>query len=504
MTTTNGTAPVTAPATTTVTVPEHPLLHIGGARVPARSGRSMPVEDPSTATTIGVVARGDGTDVDLAVAAARDAARHARSVTPAERGRALRALAAELDAAREELARLETLDTGKPLSLARSEIAGCVAYLDYYAGAADKVHGETIPVGPGSLAYTVRGPVGVTAHIVPWNAPLSMLCRSVAPALATGNTAVVKPAEQTPLTALRFAELVEAAGYPPGTCNVVTGLGREAGHALAAHPGIGSLTFTGSVVTGRAVLRAAAEHITPVVTELGGKSPQIVFADADLDDVAAQVVTGFTANSGQYCDAGSRLLVDRAVQGELVDWIVARTAALSIGPGIDDPDLGPLVSAEHHARVAGYVEIGRREGARVADGPRGALPDRGHFLAPTTFVDVTPDMRIAREEIFGPVLTVLGFDDEDEAVALADATDYGLGVGIHTRDIDRALRVAGRVDAGYVMINEYFGGGTAVPFGGTKLSGTGRERGLVALESYVALKTVVARVGARPAGGGDR
>lgn len=490
MTTTNDTPSATVTA---------PLHHIGGARVPARCGRTLPVEDPSTATTIGLVARGDAADVDLAVRAARDGADRARSVTPADRGRALHTLAAGLDATREEFARLETLDTGKPLSLARSEIAGCIAYLEYYAGAADKVHGETIPIGPGSLAYTVREPVGATAHIVPWNAPLSMLCRSVAPALATGNTAVIKPAEQTPLTALRFADLVEAAGYPPGTYNVVTGLGSEAGHALAAHPGIGSLTFTGSVATGRAVLRAAAEHITPVVTELGGKSPQIVFADADLDDVAEQVVTGFTANSGQYCDAGSRLLVERSVQDELVARIVDRTAALSIGPGIDDEDLGPLVSAEHHRRVADYIEIGHREGARVADSPR-SLPGHGHFLAPTTFVDVTPDMRIAREEIFGPVLTVLGFDDEDRAVELADATDYGLGVGVHTRDIDRALRVAGRVDAGYVMINEYFGGGTAVPFGGTKLSGTGRERGLIALESYVALKTVVARVGPRPTG----
>ncbi|PVY96008.1 aldehyde dehydrogenase family protein [Actinomycetospora cinnamomea] len=463
--------------------------------VPA--GETLPVEDPSTGRTIAHVPRGGAEDVDRAVAAARECARRVRRTTPAERGRLLRALAARLDGAREELARLETSDTGKPLSLARSEIAGCVAYLDYFAGAADKLHGETIPIGPGSLAWTVREPVGVTAHIVPWNAPLSMLCRSVAPALAAGNTAVVKPAEQTPLTALRFAELALAAGLPPGSVEVVTGLGAEAGYALAAHPGIGSLTFTGSVATGRAVLRAAAEHITPVVTELGGKSPQIVFADADLDRVAEQVVTGFTTNSGQYCDAGARLLVDRAVQDELVERVVARTAALTIGPGIDDPDLGPLVSAEHHRRVADYVALGHQEGARTADGPR-TLPDTGYFLAPTTFVDVAPEMRIAREEIFGPVLAVLPFDGEDRAVALADDTDYGLGVGIHTHDVDRALRVADRVDAGYVMINEYFGGSVAVPFGGTKSSGTGRERGLIALESYTKRKTVVARVDAGP------
>ncbi|WP_285655522.1 aldehyde dehydrogenase family protein [Actinomycetospora sp. NBRC 106375] len=454
------------------------------------------VEDPSTEETIARVPRGTAEDVDRAVAAARVGARRTRTIAPADRGRLLRALAAAVDAEREELARLETRDTGKPLSLARGEVAGCVGYLDYYAGAADKLHGETIPLGPGSLAWTVREPVGVTAHIVPWNAPLSMLCRSVAPALAAGNTAVVKPAEQTPLTALRFAELAREAGLPEHAVTVVAGLGAEAGHALAGHPCIGSLTFTGSVATGRAVLRAAAEHVTPVVTELGGKSPQIVFADADLDDVAAQVVTGVTANSGQYCDAGSRLLVERGVHDELVARVVARTAALTLGPGIDDPDLGPLVSAEHHRRVSSYVALGQAEGAVVADGPR-AVPDRGHFLAPVTFTGVTPEMRIAREEIFGPVLVAMPFDDEEQALALANGTDYGLGVGIHTRDVDRALRVAGQVEAGYVMINEYFAGGPSVPFGGTKLSGTGRERGLVALDGYLRDKTVVARVGPR-------
>ena len=474
--------------------------YIGGRSADALDGATFAVEDPSTATTIAHVARGGAAEVDRAVAAAHACAPRLRDTAPAERGRALRRLAAELDRAREELARLETLDTGKPLSLARAEIAGCLGYLEFYAGAADTLRGETIPVGPGSLTWTVPEPVGVTAHVVPWNAPLSMLCRSVAPALAAGNSVVVKPAEQTPLTALRFARLVEAAGFPTGAYNVVAGLGAEAGHALAAHPGIGSLTFTGSVVTGRAVLRAAAEHITPVVTELGGKSPQIVFADADLDDVARQIVTGFTANSGQYCDAGSRVLVERAVAEELTELVRARSAALTLGPGIEDPDLGPMVSAKHHRRVRDYVAVGRAEGA-VSSAPSHPLPAAGYFVAPTVFTDVTPDMRIAREEIFGPVLAITTVDDEAHAVAVADATDYGLGVGIHTRDLDRALRVADRVDAGYVMINEYFAGGPAVPFGGTKLSGTGRERGLVALESYLRRKTVVARV-ARSTGAG--
>jgi aldehyde dehydrogenase (NAD+) len=473
--------------------------HIGGRRLSTGSGATLPVEDPSTGNTIARVARGSADDVDAAVAAARLAAVRTRTAAPVERGRALHRLGKGLDAAREEFARLESLDTGKPLSLSRSEIAGCIGYLDYYAGAADKLHGETIPIGPGSLAYTLPEPVGVTAHIVPWNAPLSMLCRSLAPALAAGNTAVVKPAEQTPLTALRFADLVEAAGFPAGTYNVVTGLGAEAGSALAAHPGIGSLTFTGSVATGRAVLRAAAEHITPVVTELGGKSPQIVFADADLDDVAGQIVSGFTANSGQYCDAGSRVVVDRAVAAELLDRVTARAASLTLGAGIDDPDLGPMISGEHLDRVSHYIALGRAEGATAVPAPQ-PLPSAGYFVAPTIFTDVTVGMRIAREEIFGPVLAVLTFAGEDHAVELANSTDYGLGVGIHTRDIDRALRVAGRVDAGYVMINEYFGGTPAVPFGGTKLSGTGRERGMVALESYLRRKTVVARIAQDPNG----
>ncbi|WP_018334770.1 aldehyde dehydrogenase family protein [Actinomycetospora chiangmaiensis] len=458
----------------------------------ALDGRTLPVEDPSTGTVIAHVARGGAAEVDRAVAATRAATRTMRDSLPLERGRALRRLAVEVDAAAEDLARLESLDTGKPLSLARREVAGCVGYLDYYAGAAGTLQGDTIPLGPGTLAWTVPEPVGVSAHIVPWNAPLSMLCRSVAPALAAGNTAVVKPAELTPLTALRFADLVAAAGFPAGAYEVVTGLGAEAGAALAAHGGIGSLTFTGSVDTGRAVLRAAAEHVTPVVTELGGKSPQIVFADADLDEVARQVVLGFTANSGQYCDAGSRVLVDRAVAADLVERIRVRAGALTLGAGADDPDLGPMVSAQHRRRVTDYVDLGRAEGADAPTPPQ-ALPTVGHFVAPTVFTAVTPTMRIAREEIFGPVLAVLEFGTEAEALDLADATDYGLGVGIHTADVDRALRVADRVDAGYVMVNDYFAGGPAVPFGGTKLSGTGRERGLVALESYLTRKTVVVR-----------
>jgi len=470
-------------------------LFVGGEWVPARSGASLETLDPSTERVLTTVARGGPDDVADAVAAAREAFDGGcRRITPAARARLLSRLARSLEQREEEFARLETLDTGKPLSFARDEIAGCVRYLDYYAGTADKIHGETIPLGQDYLDYTVREPVGVTAHITPWNAPLSMVCRSLAPALAAGNTAVVKPAEQTPLTALKLAELVVEVGFPPGTYNVVTGTGDEAGSALSGHPGIDALTFTGSVATGRAVLRAAAEHVKPVVLELGGKSPQVVFADSDLDLAAAEIAKGIYSNAGQYCDAGSRLLVEESVHEPMVARLAARSRGLRLGPGIEDPDMGPLVSAEHRQRVLGYIESGVADDATLVTGGAASGLDTGYFVAPTVFDDVDPAMRIAREEIFGPVLAVLPFGSEAEAAQIADGTDYGLAAGIFTQDLDRALRFARDLRAGYVMVNEYFTGGVGAPFGGFKLSGFGRERGLAALDNYTRVKNVVVRI----------
>lgn len=468
-------------------------LFLAGQWIPAHSGATFDTVDPATEETITSVARGGTQDVHDAVQAAQAAFVSCRRMSPVERARLLVRVARRLEARAEELTRLETWDTGKPLSLARGEIDGCVRYFDYYAGAADKIQGDTIPLGHSYLDYTVREPVGVTAHITPWNAPLSMVCRSLAPALAAGNTAVVKPAEQTPLTALALAEIVADSGWPPGAYNVVTGFGDEAGVALASHAEIDSLTFTGSVTTGRAVLRSAAEHITPVVLELGGKSPQVVFADADLDLAADEIAKGIYTNAGQYCDAGARLLVHESVREPLLLRLLARTRRLRLGPGIEDPEMGPLISAAQRDRVLGYIDAGLADGARVVTETATGL-SKGYFVAPTILDDVRPDMSVAREEIFGPVLTVLPFHDDHTAVELADATDYGLAAGIFTRDVDRALRFARDVLAGYVMINEYFTGGVETPFGGCKRSGYGRERGLAALDNYTRVKTVVARI----------
>ncbi len=470
-------------------------LFIANEWTPARDGRTFETVDPSTEEVLAAVARGGPEDVDDAVSAAREAFEGPwRRVTPVERGRLLYRVARELEARLDEFARLETLDTGKPLAHARGEISGCVGYLDYYAGAADKIHGETIPLGPDYLNYTVREPVGVTAHIVPWNMPLSMVCRSLAPALAAGNTAVVKPAEQTPLTALKFAELFLDLGFPPSVYNVVPGFGEDAGRALSEHPGIDSITFTGSVETGRAILRAAAEHVRPVVLELGGKSPQIVFADTDLDLAASEVAKGIYSNTGQYCDAGSRLVVEEGVREPLLEKVIEHSRRIKLGAGLDDPDMGPLVSSEHLERVLGYIDTGQREGAEMLIGGRAEEPERGYFVSPTVFDGVESGMRVAREEIFGPVLCVMPFSHDEEAAEIANDTSYGLAAGIFTEDIDRALRFANDVEAGYVMINEYHTGGVGSPFGGFKQSGIGREKGLVALDNYTQIKTVVVRV----------
>ena len=470
-------------------------LFIANEWTPTRNGQTFEAINPSTEESLTQVARGGPEDIDDAVAAAREAFEGPwRRVKPEERGRLLYRVARELEARINEFAELETLDTGKPLAHAHGEISGCVRYLDYYAGAADKIHGETIPLGSDYLNYTVREPLGVTAHIVPWNMPLSMVCRSLAPALAAGNTAIIKPAEQTPLTALKFAEIFLDLHFPPGVYNVVPGFGEEAGKALGEHPGIGSITFTGSVETGRNILHSAAEHVKPVVLELGGKSPQIIFADTDLDLAASEVAKGIYSNTGQYCDAGSRLLVDEGVREPLLEKIIQHSRQIKLGEGMNNPDMGPLVSAEHLERVLGYIDIGRQEGANMLIGGKAEEFERGYFVTPTVFDEVESKMRIAQEEIFGPVLSVLSFSGDEEAARIANDSSYGLAAGIFTQNIDRAMRFASEVQAGYVMINEYFTGGMGSPFGGYKQSGIGREKGLVALDNYTQIKNVVLRI----------
>lgn len=471
-------------------------LFIGGEWVQSDSGEVFETVDPATEEVIATVPRGNAMDISAAVGAARAAVEGPwREMKPKERARLLYDLARAIERSSEELAQMETLDSGKPIQTSRKEVFSTARYFEFYAGAADKIHGTQIPLGPDYVDFTIREPLGVTAHIVPWNMPLNMIGRSVAPALAAGNTAVVKPAEQTPLTALKLADLTVELGFPAGVYNVVTGYGDEAGAALTSHPDIDSITFTGSVETGRLVMQAAAEHIKPVVLELGGKSPHIIFADADLDTAVAEAAKGIYSNTGQICSAGSRLVIDSRIKEPFLQRLVAHSERMKVGPGMDSPDMGPLVSDEQYERVLGYINIGREEGARVVTG--GGRPsrfDRGYFVAPTVFDDVRPTMRIAQEEIFGPVLSVLTFSDEEEALQIANDVKYGLVAGIFTSDINRAMRLATKIKAGQIYINEYYAGGEETPFGGYKQSGFGREKGLEALNNYTQVKNVAIRI----------
>lgn len=471
-------------------------LFIDGARAPAASGRTFATVDPSTEEPLAAVARGGAEDVDRAARAAHAALRGPWGATaPADRGRLLLRLAGLVAASAEELARLETADVGKPLRESRGDVEGVVATLVYNAGAADKMEGATIPLGPGLVDFTLLEPLGVTAHVVPWNFPLGMAARSLAPALAAGCTAVLKPAEQSPLSALRLAELAAEAGLPPGVLNVVPGLGGEAGAALVRHPLVRGVTFTGSAATGRRVMAMAAERTVPVVLELGGKNALIAFADADLDRLVEDLADAAFGNSGQVCSAASRLLVEETVADGLVERLRARAARITVGPGRDDPDIGPLVSAEQRAKVLGFVGGAGAEGARlILGGGRPAHLPRGYFVEPTLLDRVAPEARIAREEVFGPVLTVTRFREEAEALAIANATGYGLVAGVHTRDISRALRLARALEAGSVWINGWFIGGQQAPTGGVKDSGVGRERGLPGVRNYLQVKNVGIRL----------
>ncbi len=474
-------------------------LIIGGEKVPASDGATFFTYDPATGEPIAEVASATPADVDRAVAAAREAFESPRwgRLAPAERARLLYQVGQALQAHAEELARIESQDVGKPLREARTDAQVCARYFLYYAGIADKVTGMTIPMPEGFTAYTVREPYGVSAHIIPWNYPLQIAGRGIAAALACGNTVVAKPSSEAPLSILRLAEIALEAGLPPGVLNVVTGPGERVGDPLARHPGVNQVTFTGSVEVGTHVMKLAAEHQAPVTLELGGKNPQIVFEDADLEEALPVLIRAITQNCGQTCSAGSRLLVATARHRELVDQLRERMARLRLGPGLEDPDMGPLVSARQLQRVQSYVEIGRQEGAVVVLG--GKRPDdprlaRGFFFEPTILDQVPPESRVAREEIFGPVLAVTPFRDLEEAVAMANGTDYGLVAGVWTRDIKKAHYLASRLRAGQVFVNTYgAGGGIELPFGGYKKSGFGREKGLEAILTYTQVKTVCIR-----------
>lgn len=454
--------------------------------------------DPGTGDALARVHRGGEREVDMAVRSAY-AAWHAWKTMPGvERGRIMLKVSAALLENAEGLARIESLDNGKPLRGAMQDIAVAARYFEYYAGLADKLQGETIPIGDQHHSYTRLEPYGVTGHVVPWNAAMQQAARSVAPALAAGNTAVIKPAEDTSLACVHFALIAVEAGLPAGVMNVVTGLGAEAGAALVRHRDVRRITFTGSVPTGQEVMRQAAANLSPVTLELGGKSPNIVFEDADLDVAAAGSAMAINVNAGQVCAAGSRLLAHRSIHDELVERLVEIDRKVRLGHGIEDPDMGPITTAAQFAKVKDYLELGVSEGARVAVG--GDVPSdpdlrAGQFILPTIFTGVDNGMRIAQEEIFGPVLCVIPFDTEEEAVRIANDTKYGLTAGIWTNDLGRAHRVAARLDAGQVSVNDYFAGGIQAPFGGFKESGFGREKGVEAIYHYVQTKTVSMKIG---------
>lgn len=449
--------------------------------------------DPSTGRSLGAVARAGEDEVDRAVAAATRASKAWRKTAPAERAGILTRIADLIERDKERLALLESQDTGKPLSQARNDALVSARYFRFYGHAIDSYYGRAIPLSTDLLVYTRREPFGVTGHIVAWNYPMQLLSRGIAPAIATGNCSVAKPANETPRTAVAFAELALEAGLPAGVFNVVTGIGAEAGAALSAHPGIDHLGFVGSAEIGAVVGHAAAERVVPALLELGGKSAQIVFPDADLVRASEFVAKAILQNAGQTCSAGSRLLVQEAIHDELVERVAERFRRVSIGPGIEDKELGPLISRAQQRRVQSMV-AGNTKGEIVCggDAPSEAGLAGGSYFAPTLIDEVDPAAEIAQEEIFGPVLTVNKFGDEEEAVSLANGTPYALLGSVWTSDISRAHRLAADIEAGQVYVNTYgAGGGVELPFGGFKKSGYGREKGYDALDTFTATKTVV-------------
>ncbi|MCG6989729.1 MAG: aldehyde dehydrogenase family protein [Gemmatimonadetes bacterium] len=471
-------------------------LWIANEWVDARAGETFPTTNPATGEVIAHVAEARAEDVDAAVEAARGAMADPawRRMGPHERSRLLWKLADALEADADAIAALETADNGKPYFESRKvDLPSIVENFRYFAGMADKVQGATIPVSGPFFNYTLREPVGVVGIITPWNFPLSLAAWKVAPALACGNAVILKPAEQTPLTALRLGELAAEVGFPPGALNVVPGFGPTAGSALVRHPGVDAIAFTGSTEVGRIVMREAAETLKKVSLELGGKSPNIVFADASLKDAVRGASTGIFYGMGEVCAAGSRVLVERAVYGDFVAQLAARAEKMTVGDPMESTTrLGAIVSEEQLDRVMSYVEVGKREGARlVTGGERTTVNGKGNFVTATVFAEVEPTMKIAQEEIFGPVVAVIPFEDLDDAVAKANETIYGLAAGIWTRDVGKAHRVASEIQAGTVWINTYNQYDSGSPFGGYKQSGFGRDLGWeAALEKYTQVKSV--------------
>jgi acyl-CoA reductase-like NAD-dependent aldehyde dehydrogenase len=469
--------------------------YINGDWVAPASGEYFESVDPSTGKACAEIAQGDAEDIDRAVEAARAALKGWRKVDPGERGSLLQRIAARIREAGDDLARIEAIDCGLPLRDCLDAATNVAARrFEYYAGLADKLGGETIPVPGNNFDYTLREPLGVVGLIIPWNSPLWVGSRSIAPALAAGNTVVLKPAEEAMLTMLHLAEIMAGEGLPAGVFNIVTGDGPGAGAALASHPTIDGLTFTGSVQTGKRVMKMAAENVVPVNLELGGKSANIIFPDADMDSAVMWAMIAIFAGSGQICVAGSRLLLHRRIHDEFLEKLVQRTKQLRVGPPLENPDMGPLISQAQLDRVLNFMEIAKVEGAQLAVGGQrlmdGALGS-GYFVAPTIFDSVQSGMIIAQEEIFGPVLSVMTFDDEDQAIHIANETPYGLAAAVWTKNLKIAHHVAKQLEAGSVFINRYFSSGIESPAGGYKRSGFGRADGVEVLRYYTQIKNVI-------------
>lgn len=468
--------------------------YINGVWQDAAEGEVLTLHNPSDGSKLAVIARGTQADIDQAVVAARQALSGAwGQMTATERGRILHKISEAVLREIDLLSWLEAQDVGKPLTQARADVVALARYLEFYAGAADKVHGETLPYQNGFTVLSIYEPFGVTGHIIPWNYPMQILGRSLGAALAMGNAAVVKPAEEACLTILEFARIADEAGLPAGALNVVTGLGAEAGAALSSHSDINHISFTGSLRTGALVQAAAAANAVPVTLELGGKSPQIVFADADLERALPFLVNAGIQNAGQTCSAASRILVQREIYEKVVEAMAERYRALDAGSALSDCALGPVVSQRQKQIVEDYLALAAQDGLPVA--AQGTIaadaPSGGSYVRPTLLRDVSPQHRLAQEEIFGPVQVVIPFDTEEEALAIANSTPYGLVCGVWSTDGARQMRMARAVQAGQVFINNYgAGGGIELPFGGVKRSGHGREKGFEALYGFAVMKTI--------------
>lgn len=480
-------------------LPEHSLF-IDSKWVPSISRSTGEVLDPATNRPIARVAAAVAEDVDAAVDSARRAFESTewREMDPSKRGRLLWLLGQEVRSRFDELAHLESLNVGKPIREAKGDIAYVYKLFEYYAGLADKIQGDTIPLPGSRLGYTLHEPLGITAHIAPWNYPLLLACRGIAPALAAGNTVVLKPATLTPLTALKLAELTTKVGFPTGVFNVVTGPGRTVGNCLASHSDVDSITFTGSTETGRQIMQFASKNVTPVTLELGGKNPNIVFQDAKIDRALRGVMLGIFQNAGQMCWAGSRLFVHESIHEDFMRKLVETTSKIRLGPGSEEAtQMGPLVSREQERSVIERMGEGARGGATVLIGGHKADSEilrPGNFVEPTIFDDVAVNSPIAREEIFGPVLCAFAFHDEDEVIAAANDTEYGLAAGIWTQSLTTAHRVAARLEAGMVAINEFPITFPQMPFSGFKQSALGHEQGIDAVDLYTRIKSVTVNV----------